>query len=145
MILLRHRRAGSIEDTHFLASFFIMAAAQEVQAAPPPCPLAPLLHDERSRHFLCQAMGALPAPDQAENLLLAWWLLVHERGLAVSPVAVEKLVALINAAKQKFWSTLGQFYIETVAEGDDRGDAGINHTAGGMLAALQAAPQTAAA
>ena len=35
-------------------------------------------------------------------------------------------------------STLGQCYIDTVVEGDDRGDAGINRTAGGMLAALQA-------
>ena len=113
-------------------------AAQEVQAAPPPCPLTPLLHDERSRHLLCQAMAAQPAPDQAEIMLSAWWLLVHERGLAVSPVAVEKLVALINAAKQKFWSTLGQCYIETVVEGDDRRNAGINRTAGGLLAALQA-------
>jgi len=56
----------------------------------------------------------------------------------VSPDAVEKLMALINAARPKFWSTLGQCYIETVVEGDDRGDAGINRTAGGMLAALQA-------
>ena len=109
-------------------------AAQDVQAAPPPCPLAPLLHDERSRHFLCQAMGALPAPDQAENLLSAWFPLVHERGLALSPDAVEKLVGLINAAKPKFWSTLGQLYIETVVEGDGRGDADINRTAGGMMA-----------
>jgi len=62
----------------------------------------------------------------------------YERGLAVSPDAVEKLMALINAARPKFWSTLGQCYIETVVEGDDRGDAGINRTAGGMLAALQA-------
>ena len=70
-----------------------MAAAEEVQAAPRPCPLAPLLGDDRSRHFLCQAMGAQPAPDQAENLLLAWWLLVQDRGLPVSPDAVEKLKA----------------------------------------------------
>ena len=117
-----------------------MAAAdrEEVQAAPRPCPLAPLLGDERSRHFLCQAMGAQPDPNQAENLLSAWFSLVHERGLAVSPGAVEKLVLLINAAKPKFWSTLGQCYIDTVVEGDDRGGAGINRTAGGMLAALQA-------
>jgi hypothetical protein len=83
-------------------------------------------------------MAAQPAPDQAENLLLAWWLLVHERGLAVSPDAVEKLKALINAALPKFWSALGQCYIEAVVDGDGRGDAGINRTAGGMLAALQA-------
>ena len=83
-------------------------------------------------------MAAQPAPDQAEILLSAWFFTVHERGLAVSPGAVEKLVPLINAAKPKFWSTLGQFCIDTVVEGDDRRDAGINRTAGGMLAALQA-------
>ena len=115
-----------------------MAAAEEVQAAPRPCPLAPLLGDERSRHLLCQAMGAQPDPNQAEILLSAWFFTVHERGLAVSPGAVEKLVPLINAAKPKFWSTLGQFYIDTVVEGDDRRDAGIDRTAGGMLAALHA-------
>ena len=56
----------------------------------------------------------------------------------MSPGAVEKLKTLINAARPKFWSTLGQCYIETVVEGDGRGDAGINRTAGGMLAALHA-------
>ena len=103
-----------------------------------PCPLAPLLVDDRSRLFILQAMGAQPDPDQAENLLSAWWLLVRDPGLPVSPGAVEKLKTLINAARPKFWSTLGQCYIETVVEGDGRGDAGINRTAGGMMAALQA-------
>ena len=110
-------------------------AAEDV---PRPCPLAPLLVDDRSRLFILQAMGAQPDPDQAENLLSAWWLLVRDPGLPVSPGAVEKLKTLINAARPKFWSTLGQCYIETVVEGDGRGDAGINRTAGGMMAALQA-------
>ncbi len=41
-------------------------------------------------------------------------------------------------ARPKFWFALGQCYIEAVVEGDGRGDAGINRTAGGMLAALHA-------
>ena len=47
-------------------------------------------------------------------------------------------MAFINAAKPKFWSALGQCYIEAVVDGDGRDDVGINRTAGGMLAALQA-------
>jgi hypothetical protein len=58
---------GSIEDTHFLPSFFIMAAEQD-DAAPRPCPLGPLLAHDRSRQLLCQAMGAQPAPGQELDL-----------------------------------------------------------------------------
>ena len=51
-------------------------------------------------------------------------------------MAVEKLMDIIKVARPKFWLILGQSYIETVVEGDARARAGINRTAGGILATL---------
>ena len=83
-------------------------------------------------------MGAHPAPGQELDLLSAWWLLVHDPGIPVSPTVIEKLMALSNVARPKFWLALGQNYVESVVEGDARARAGINRTAGGILAALHA-------
>ena len=57
-------------------------------------------------------MGAQPDPD----LLSAWWLLVRDPGLPVSPGAVEKLKTLINAALPKFYPR--PVLHEAVVEGD---------------------------
>jgi len=113
-------------------------AAEQDDAAPRPCPLGPLLAHDRSRQLLCQAMGAQPAAGQELDLLSAWWLLVHDPGIPVSPTVIEKLMALSNVARPKFWLALGQNYVESVVEGDARARAGINRTAGGILAALHA-------
>ena len=56
----------------------------------------------------------------------------------MSPTVIEKLMALSNVARPKFWLALGQNYVESVVEGDARARAGINRTAGGILAALHA-------
>ena len=52
----------------------------------------------------------------------------------MSPTVIEKLMALSNVARPKFWLALGQNYVESVVEGDARARAGINRTAGGILA-----------